>query len=455
LSFLLHSLALFVAGLLIGDIDGAKCLGQAQLLIGRVQQDKLLLATRTQSVGRLPVANGRSMQVQKIRRVTLLSLQPDADLRSQSFDVRLPVCPLHEQTANWIDNESSSLPLSPSNTSTNILATIPDPTVDPNAPAQTQMGKTWHSIKSTSGRLINRASSSMVSAGGSLVLSTHHTGTGSVAPGTEIPGERTQRRILDEIVKMFSESDSFYFSEDADLSRCLQRSERQSGPNESKDASTDHGESSTPLGHSNLLVQPILKDDSSDPDDRFFFNRHMLSFLNDQDPNARPWLIPVIQGFVQIERCRLPAADPLEPEIQFDLALISRRSRHRAGTRYKRRGTDDQGHAANFVESEQMLCTSGHVLSFVQTRGSVPVHWAQPGVSYRPAPVLERSREDNRDSFGRHFEHEFAQYGPVTAINLVEQSGREKVLADAYLCHVLDLDDPKLTYVSFDFHEIW
>lgn len=34
--------------------------------------------------------------------------------------------------------------------------------------------------------------------------------------------------------------------------------------------------------------------------------------------------------------------------------LISRRSRHRAGTRYKRRGVDEKGKCANFVETEQV-----------------------------------------------------------------------------------------------------
>ena len=38
----------------------------------------------------------------------------------------------------------------------------------------------------------------------------------------------------------------------------------------------------------------------------------------------------------------------------YTVAVVSRRSRHRAGTRYKRRGVDADGHVANFVESEQV-----------------------------------------------------------------------------------------------------
>ena len=82
------------------------------------------------------------------------------------------------------------------------------------------------------------------------------------------------------------------------------------------------------------------------------------------------------------------------------LALISRRSRFRAGTRYFRRGIDHSGHVANFNESEQILLIEGQTspgsaranddnyvtkLSFVQIRGSVPVFWSEINtLRYKP-----------------------------------------------------------------------
>jgi len=82
------------------------------------------------------------------------------------------------------------------------------------------------------------------------------------------------------------------------------------------------------------------------------------------------------------------------------LALISRRSRYRAGTRYFRRGIDDQGHVANFNETEQILLVEGQTtpgtvrsqddnfaskLSFVQIRGSVPLFWSEINtLRYKP-----------------------------------------------------------------------
>lgn len=70
------------------------------------------------------------------------------------------------------------------------------------------------------------------------------------------------------------------------------------------------------------------------------------------------------------------------------LALISRLSWKRAGTRFNTRGVDDDGNCANFVEvgmspgpssrylrhwqTETVFSTDQHCMSYVQVRGSVP-----------------------------------------------------------------------------------
>ena len=41
----------------------------------------------------------------------------------------------------------------------------------------------------------------------------------------------------------------------------------------------------------------------------------------------------------------------------------------------------------------------------------------------------------------------------VTCVSLVEKSGREKVIADAFFDHALSLDTADLGFVAFDFHE--
>ena len=76
------------------------------------------------------------------------------------------------------------------------------------------------------------------------------------------------------------------------------------------------------------------------------------------------------------------------------LALVSRRSRFRAGTRFFRRGIDHDGNVANFNETEQILLVEepgGNAgtyitrLSFVQIRGSIPLFWTEVNnLRYKP-----------------------------------------------------------------------
>lgn len=86
------------------------------------------------------------------------------------------------------------------------------------------------------------------------------------------------------------------------------------------------------------------------------------------------------------------------------MALISRRSRHRPGTRYFSRGIDAEGHVSNFVETEQLVLYDGPgktqlvegkiELSYVQTRGSIPVFWTQViNLKYTPRLWIGENRK--------------------------------------------------------------
>lgn len=68
---------------------------------------------------------------------------------------------------------------------------------------------------------------------------------------------------------------------------------------------------------------------------------------------------------------------------------------------------------------------------------------------------LSSGVEDTRIAFRRHFERELSIYGQQCIISLVEQSGKEKIVGDCFLENVLNLNEPRLTYVTFDFHEHW
>ena len=94
----------------------------------------------------------------------------------------------------------------------------------------------------------------------------------------------------------------------------------------------------------------------------------MQDFLD--RPTLGKFTTPIMHGFITIESCFVNGRT-------FDLALISRRSTGRAGTRYNVRGLDSFGDAANYVETEQILVYARQVCSVVQTRGSIPLIWSQ------------------------------------------------------------------------------
>uniref|UniRef100_A0AAQ5XH64 SAC domain-containing protein n=1 Tax=Amphiprion ocellaris TaxID=80972 RepID=A0AAQ5XH64_AMPOC len=259
---------------------------------------------------------------------------------------------------------------------------------------------------------------------------------------SQIKSNKNIVRLLDELYKIFMDSDSFYYSMTYDLTNSVQRQ-----------------------GDSDKSGLPLWKQ----VDDRFFWNKHMIQDIIDLQVDF--WVIPIIQGFVQVEELvvnynetsdeersspetppkEVTCVDDIHP--RFTVALISRRSRHRAGMRYKRRGVDTDGHVANYVETEQLIHVHSHTLSFVQTRGSVPVFWSQAGYRYNPRPRLEKGEKETMSYFAAHFEEQLKLYKKQMIINLVDQSGREKIIGDAYLKQVLLYNNPNLTYISFDFHE--
>ncbi|AEO53088.1 hypothetical protein MYCTH_2293961 [Thermothelomyces thermophilus ATCC 42464] len=200
-------------------------------------------------------------------------------------------------------------------------------------------------------------------------------------------------------------------------------------------------------------------------DDRFFWNRFIQSDLINfrnlgsrgqpaPQPGIDPYILPVIFGMLEIHPTTFKGT-PLT------LALITRRSRHRAGTRYFTRGLDDQGHAANYNETEQILVlndsaaglgggfagsSSGpgglqrggaagkemQILSYVQTRGSVPAYWAEVNMLKYTPKLQVRAIEAALPAARAHFEEQIRIYGDNYLVNLVNQKGREMRIKQAY-----------------------
>jgi hypothetical protein len=201
-------------------------------------------------------------------------------------------------------------------------------------------------------------------------------------------------------------------------------------------------------------------------DDRFFWNKFVQSDLIEFASNLErginvrhgpkggvdPFILPVMFGMMRIAITHIKST-PLT------FALITRRSRYRAGTRYFTRGIDEQGHVANFNETEQIVILNEgssymggfaggdmgrigkigrnpgsdlQVLSFVQTRGSVPAYWAEINTLHYVPRLQIRGVETALDAARKHFDEQIRIYGDNYLVNLVNQKGREDQVKKAY-----------------------
>lgn len=255
---------------------------------------------------------------------------------------------------------------------------------------------------------------------------------------TEIlPMRERQVRDPDEdrfllILKTFIRSGPMYFSYSVDLTNSFQRQSQH--------------DSAAPLWQR--------------ADDRFFWNRFVQSDLINYrtmgtrsqpgpQPGADPYILPVIFGMLEIHPTTFKGT-PLT------IALITRRGRHRGGTRYFSRGIDEEGHVSNYNETEQVLIlndngsnmsgfTGGNnmqtqktenremqIMSYVQTRGSVPVYWAEINtLSYTPKLQI-RGIDSATPAAATHFDEQVRIYGDNYLVNLVNQKGREQRVKEAY-----------------------
>ena len=256
------------------------------------------------------------------------------------------------------------------------------------------------------------------------------------------------------------------------------------------------------------LSQPLWRR----ADDRFFWNRFVQTDLIDfrlgggssgrgsQQPAVDPYILPIMFGMLRVTPAKIKSTS-------FTFALITRRSRFRGGTRYFSRGIDQDGHVSNYNETEQLVILNDvtgqptgyaggqgmqngkvgggstnetQILSYVQTRGSVPVFWAEIN-TLRYTPKLQvRGVETAVDAAKKHFSEQIRLYGENYLVNLVNQRGREDRVKKAYeqMVRILvnspeesadsdhrsnekfrDIEPPsekqrmdKLHYVYFDFH---
>lgn len=124
------------------------------------------------------------------------------------------------------------------------------------------------------------------------------------------PNEEAEKRLLEEILRMFNDNGCFYYCPNLDLTNSVQR----------------------------------LQKSGCTTDNRFFWNRQLLKDLTLIVSEVNfPWAIRIIQGFVNAvqqpfvleeEEAKSIESGKGNHSVNYNLLLISRRSVYRAGTRY-------------------------------------------------------------------------------------------------------------------------
>ncbi|RUS89988.1 hypothetical protein EGW08_002255, partial [Elysia chlorotica] len=194
-----------------------------------------------------------------------------------------------------------------------------------------------------------------------------------------------------------------------------------------------------------LCAQRKLQD--HDTDNRFFWNRMLHVHFQRYGIDCSKWLLKAMCGGVEMRTI-------YAGHRQAKACLISRLSCERAGTRFNVRGCNDDGNVANFVETEQVIFLEDQIASFVQTRGSVPLFWEQPGIQVGSHKVhMSRGYEMAAPAFDRHFRTIRQQYGDQVIVNLLGQREGEKLLSQAFMNHhTASVHSQDVPYYHFDYH---
>ncbi|KAL9350541.1 hypothetical protein Peur_057796 [Populus x canadensis] len=174
------------------------------------------------------------------------------------------------------------------------------------------------------------------------------------------------------------------------------------------------------------------------------------------------WTVALVYGFFKQVKLSVSGRE-------FKLALIARRSRHYAGTRYLKRGVNEKGRVANDVETEQIMFEDVpeeqpvQISSVVQNRGSIPLFWSQETSRLNIKPDIMLSRKDqNFEATKLHFENLVKRYGsPIIILNLIksrEKKPRETILRAEFANAIRFInkslpEENRLKFLHWDLHK--
>ncbi|KAM7254653.1 hypothetical protein ACFE04_004033 [Oxalis oulophora] len=170
----------------------------------------------------------------------------------------------------------------------------------------------------------------------------------------------------------------------------------------------------------NSLQKNLSNEIGESPYESMFAWNEFMTRIIRADLNNNPWIIPLVYGFFKQVKYSVCGKD-------FMLTLIARRSRHYAGPRYLKRGLNEEGSVANFVEIEQILFNvvpegeTMQISSVVQIRGSIPLFWSQKSKLNIKPKIIVSKKDANYKATKLHFEQLVKRYGrQIVVLNLLK-----------------------------------
>lgn len=194
------------------------------------------------------------------------------------------------------------------------------------------------------------------------------------------------------------------------------------------------------------------------PQWKYVWNENMLKKVYDEI--QMDWILIIVHGFIGQSNINV-FGRPVY------LTLIARRSNQFAGTRFLKRGANTKGSVANEVETEQIVHDASMIsfdrirfTSFVQLRGSIPLHWSQDINKMVPKPPITLDQSDPYGYIvGQHLNQVLHRYGaPIIILDLVkkrEKKRHESIISEElvnviqYLNQFLPIEH-YIKYIGFD-----
>ena len=167
----------------------------------------------------------------------------------------------------------------------------------------------------------------------------------------------------------------------------------------------------------------------------YLWNCELLSRFIEFDVDNN-FIVNCIYGYIRIHREKLEEND-------FSYILISRRNNANAGIFSTKRGLDENGHAANYVETEHIVIFDKNVSSYVQIRGTAPVYY----------PNRRRNSDEySIISYNKHLQELFKVYKAIMLINMMSCEKEEEMeLTQRFENLIRENEYKQMKYMYFDF----